>query len=92
MEILRLRCAHTSRKMNTTIAEVSNTKQSLDVCEATLDWDEIERTKGLMKNDGKYVYLNMPAGTTESITKENPVVSNYELRNKENRERTVGQS
>lgn len=71
MYILLLGCSHTSRKMNTNAAVVngSNTTASLEIGEATLDWSEIERTKELMRNNGKHVQLSMPAGSIKSITK-----------------------
>lgn len=69
---LRVECFHTDRRINSyavVTAAYSSTRLSIEIDEISLDWDEMERKKELMKNEGKYVFLNMPPGTTESVTR-----------------------
>lgn len=47
----------------------NNTGPSLEVREISLDWYEVERTKEIMKHEGKCVYVLMPPGTTESVAR-----------------------
>lgn len=42
---------------------------SLEIHDIELDWNEIENTKNLLKREGKDVYLNTLAGTTENLTR-----------------------
>lgn len=37
--------------------------------EIALDYCEIERMKELMKNEGRFIHVNMPLGTTEALAR-----------------------
>lgn len=42
---------------------------SMEIRKISLDWDEVERTKEIMKHKMKYAYVNMPPGTTGSLAR-----------------------
>lgn len=51
------------------VAASNSIKPSLDIMDIQLVLSEIACTKALMKRNGRCIYLNPPAGTAESITK-----------------------
>lgn len=47
----------------------SNEKHSLVVQKITLDRDAVNKTDKLVKNGGKFVYMNMQPGSTDCVAK-----------------------
>lgn len=49
-------------------------ESNLDVKEVNLDWNEVEKTKYLMKTEGTFVYFNMHQEASEEMKQMNGAV------------------